>query len=112
MLDMKFNDFLNYYSYINVYYGTAVIIINDKLFNGLSPENQAAILRAGEEAGTYQRWVSTVSHLNGLSKMREIGVEVNVVEDRQAFIDRVEPLWAKYRDVIGEEWFERVLSAK
>ena len=44
--------------------------------------------------------------------MRELGVEVNVVEDRQAFVDRVEPLWAKYRDVVGEEWFERVLSAK
>jgi tripartite ATP-independent transporter DctP family solute receptor len=112
MLDMKFNDFLNYYSYINVYYGTAVIIINDKLINGLSPGNKAAIIRAGEEAGTYQRWVSTVSHVNGLSKMRELGVEVNVVENRQAFIDRVEPLWAKYRGIIGESWFDRVQGAK
>ena len=66
MLDMKFNDFLKYYSYINVYYGTAVVIINDKLLNGLSAENKAAVIRAGDEAGTYQRWISTVSHLKGL----------------------------------------------
>lgn len=112
MLDMKFNDFLDYYSYINVYYGTAVIIINDKLINGLSPENKAAIIRAGEEAGTYQRWLSTVSHLEGLSKMKELGVKVNVVKDRQAFIDRVKPVWKKYRKVIGDSWFDRVQSAK
>ena len=112
MLDMKFNDFLNYYSYINVYYGTAVIIINDKLISGLSAENQAAITRAGEEAGIYQRWLSTVSHLNGLEKMKELGVKVNVVEDRQAFVDRVKPVWQKYREIIGDEWFDRVASAR
>jgi len=112
MLDMKFNDFLDYYSYINVYYGTAVIIINDRLISGMSAENQAAIKRAGEEAGTYQRWISTVSHLKGLSKMAELGVKVNVVSDRQAFIDRVKPIWKKYRGEIGDEWFDRVESAK
>lgn len=112
MLDMKFNDFLDYYSYINVFYGTAVIIINDKLFNGLSAENKAAIIRAGEEAGTYQRWISTVSHLAGLSKMKELGVKVNVVEDRQAFVDKVQPLWTKYRKIIGDSWFDRVADAK
>lgn len=112
MIDMKFNDFLKYYSYINVYYGTAVIIINDKLLQGLSPESQAGIIRAGQEAGTYQRWISTVSHLNGLSKMKELGVKVNVVKDRQAFIDRVKPLWAKYRKIVGDEWFDKVQNAK
>ena len=112
MIDMKFTDFLKYYSYINVYYGTAVIIINDKLLQGLSPESQAGIIRAGQEAGTYQRWISTVSHLNGLSKMKELGVKVNVVKDRQAFIDRVKPLWAKYRKIVGDEWFDKVQNAK
>ncbi len=112
MLDMKFNDFLKFYSYINVYYGTAVIIMNDKILQSLSPENQAGIIRAGQEAGTYQRWISTVSHLNGLAKMKELGVKVNVVKDRQAFIDRVKPVWAKYRKIVGAEWFDKVQNAK
>ncbi len=111
MLDMKFNDFLKFYSYINVYYGTAVIIINDKLFQSLTPEDQAGIIRAGQEAGTYQRWISTVSHLNGLTNMKKLGVNVNIVKDRQAFIDRVQPLWAKYRTIIGSEWFDKVQNA-
>ena len=112
MLDMKFNDFLNYYSYINVYYGTAVIIINDDLLNGMSEENRAAIVRAGEEAGVYQRWLSTVSHLKGLAKMQDLGVNVNIVKDRQSFIDRVQPVWTEYREVIGDDVFDAVLSAK
>jgi len=112
MLDMKFNDFLNYYSYINVYYGTAVIVINDKILNGLSAENKAAVVRAGEEAATYQRWLSTVSHLKGLSTMKDLGVKVNVVKDRQAFVDRVQPIWKKYRKIIGDDWFDRVANAK
>ena len=44
--------------------------------------------------------------------MKELGVEVNVVEDRQAFIDRVQPIWKKYRGVIGDSWFDEVLNAK
>tara|TARA_B100000497_G_scaffold27675_1_gene32514 strand:+ start:4311 stop:5345 length:1035 start_codon:yes stop_codon:yes gene_type:complete len=112
MLDMKFNDFLDYYSYINVYYGTAVIIINDDLLNGLSEENRAAVLRAGEEAGTYQRWLTTRSHLSGLANMQELGVNVNIVEDRQAFIDRVQPIWTEYREIIGNDVFDAVLAAE
>lgn len=111
MLDMKFNDFLDYYSYVNVYYGTAVIIINDNLLNSLSEANRAAVIRAGAEAAIYQRWHSTVSHLNGLSNMKKLGVEVNVVSDRQAFIDKVRPVWEKYRAQIGDEWFDRVINA-
>ncbi|MFC6672647.1 TRAP transporter substrate-binding protein [Marinobacterium aestuariivivens] len=112
MIDMKFNDFLDYYSYINVYYGTSVVLMNDKTLQGLSPENQAAIIRAGQEAGVYQRWLSTVSHLSGLSKLKDLGVNVNVVSDRQAFVDKVQPVWDKYRTIIGEEWFDKVSQAK
>jgi len=111
MLDMKFNDFLDYYSYINVYYGTSVILMNEKVLQKLSSKNQAAVLRAGKEAGVYQRWLSTISHVDGLAKMEELGVKVNVVSDRQAFIDKVKPVWDKYRGIIGDEWFDKVAQA-
>jgi len=111
MIDMKFNDFLEYYSYINIFYGTAVILMNDRTLQKFSTGNQVAINRAGREAGVYQRWLSTVSHLSGLSNLEELGVTVNVVSDRQAFVDRAKPVWDKYRDIIGEEWFDKVAKA-
>ena len=41
MIDMKFYDFLDYYSYISIFYGLSDILINEKVFQGLSEENQA-----------------------------------------------------------------------
>lgn len=112
MIDMKFNDFLKYYSYINVFYGLADLLINEKVFQGLSEENQQAILRAGQEAGAYQRWLSAVSHVEGLAKLAELGVKVNKVQDRQAFIDKVGPVYEKYQKKIGKELFEGVVNTK
>jgi TRAP-type C4-dicarboxylate transport system substrate-binding protein len=112
MIDMKFTDFLKYYSYVNIFYGLAVIIANDKAFSALPAAQQKALLRAGEEAGEYQRWVSTVSHIDGLQRLQKMGVKVNVVKDRDAFVKAVEPVWDKYRKVIGEDWFRKVQSAK
>ena len=112
MIDMKFTDFLKNYSYINIFYGLAVILINDKAFLALPKEQQEAITRAGYEAGEYQRWVSAVSHVDGLKKLQEVGVKVNVVGDREAFIKAVQPVYAKYRKEIGEDWFKKVSEAK
>ena len=112
MIDMKFTDFLKNYSYINIFYGLAVILINDKAFLALPKEQQEAITRAGYEAGEYQRWVSAVSHVDGLKKLQEVGVKVNVVQDREAFIKAVQPVYSKYRKEIGEDWFKKVSEAK
>jgi tripartite ATP-independent transporter DctP family solute receptor len=112
MIDMKFTDFLKNYSYINIFYGLAVILINDKAFLALPKEQQEAITRAGHEAGEYQRWVSAVSHVDGLKKLQEVGVKVNVVGDREAFIKAVQPVYTKYRKEIGEDWFKKVSEAK
>lgn len=112
MLDMKFTDFLKNYSYINIFYGLSVILMNDKAFQALPKEHQEAITRAGYEAGEYQRWVSAVSHVDGLKHLQKAGVKVNVIADRQAFLEAVKPVYDKYRKDLGEEWFRKVENAK
>lgn len=112
MIDMKFTDFLKNYSYVNIFYGLAVIVMNDKAFLALPKAQQDAILRAGREAGEYQRWVSAVSHVDGLANLQKLGVKVNVVADRQAFVKAVQPVWDKYKAEIGETWIKRVSEAK
>jgi tripartite ATP-independent transporter DctP family solute receptor len=112
MLDMKFTDFLKNYSYINIFYGLSVVLMNDKAFLALPKEQQEALTRAGHEAGEYQRWVSAVSHVDGLKRLAEAGVKVNVVADRDGFVNAVKPVYEKYRKEIGEEWFKKVSDAK
>ena len=112
MIDMKFYDFLKYYSYINVFYGLADMVMNEKLFQSLSPENQEALIRAGKEAGSYQRWISARSHIDGLQELSRLGVKVNKVEDREAFVEKVKPVWDKYKEKLGPELFEAVINTK
>lgn len=112
MIDMKFNDFLKYYSYVNVFYGLADLIMNEKMFNGLSKENQDALLKAGKEAGIYQRWISTVSHVDGLDRLIKLGVKVNEVQNRQAFVDKVQTVWTEYRKKLGDKWFDAIINTK
>src|SRR5690606_19759122 len=81
MIDMKFTDFLKYYSYVPVFHGLAVILVNDRWFNKLTPEQQKAVLQAGKEAGEYQRQLSAENHKTALDRMRQLGVTVNVVDD-------------------------------
>lgn len=112
MIDMKFTDFLKNYSYVNIFYGLAVVVMNDKAFLALPKAQQAAILRAGREAGEYQRWLSAASHVDGLANLQKLGVKVNVVSDREAFVKAVRPVWDKYKSEIGENWIKRVSETK
>ncbi|MEX0730821.1 MAG: TRAP transporter substrate-binding protein [Aquisalimonadaceae bacterium] len=112
MVDMKFTDFLKFYSYVPVFHGLAVVLVNDDWFNALTPAQQEGVLRAGREAGDYQRWVSAKAHVGGLGQMAELGVTVNAPENLDAFMTAVEPVWDKYRDDIGDEWIKRVESAE
>lgn len=112
MIDMKFHDFLKFYSYVNIFYGLSNIIMNEKLFQSLSKESQEAVLRAGFEAGEYERWLSTMDHVNGLENLTKLGIKVNVVRERQAFVDRVKPVWEKYKEKIGTNLFDAVVNTK
>lgn len=112
MIDMKFYDFLHYYSYISVFYGLADVIINETVFQKLSKENQAAIIKAGREAGEYQRWLSKISHSKGLNELAKLGVKVNIIQDKRAFVQKVMPVWDKYRKKIGDKWFDAIINSR
>jgi TRAP-type C4-dicarboxylate transport system substrate-binding protein len=112
IIDMKMSDFLKCYSTANVFYGLACMVVNDKKFSSLSPEVQAAILRAGDEAGASQRWASAVSHVDGLERLEKLGVKVTRVTDRKPFRDAVKPVYEKYGPIIGEDVIQQVIDIK
>ncbi len=112
IIDMKVTDFLKSYSTANIFYGLSCLVMNDEKYASLPPEVQAAILRAGEEAGAYQRWASAVSHVDGLDRLEELGVKVTRVEDLKPFRDAVQPVYDKYGPIIGEELIQQVIDIK
>lgn len=112
IIDMKFSDFLKSYSAVNIFYGLGIVVMNDKKFASLPPEIQSAILRAGDEAGAYQRWISAVAHVDGLERLEKLGVKVNVVKDVQPFWEAVQPVYQKYGPIIGEDLIKQVREVK
>jgi tripartite ATP-independent transporter DctP family solute receptor len=109
---MKFTEILRYYSYLPVFYGLQPILINEKVFQRLSKENQEALIRAAQVAGRYERWLSVLDHQSGLDTLRKAGINVNIIKDRQPFIEKVQPVWVKYRKKIGTEWFDKITNAR
>jgi tripartite ATP-independent transporter DctP family solute receptor len=109
---MKFTEILNFYSYIPVFYGLQPILINEKSFQRLSKEDQEIMIKAAQIAGKYQRWGSVLDHQEGLDILRKAGIHVNIVKDRQPFIEKVRPVWKKYREKIGAEWFEKIVNTQ
>ena len=111
MIDAKFYEFLDHYSYIDPFFGVVIMIMNDGIYESLTDEEKAVIEKAGKEAGAYQRWVSAKSHVDGMARLADHGVEVNTVADRQPFVDAVGPIWEKYKPEIGPELVDKVLAA-
>ena len=112
IVDMKWYDFLRCYTHTSVIFGVATIITNDKTFQALPPEDQSILLRAGKEAGDYQRWVSAKAHVTGIERLRKEGVEIYIVEDDTPFREAVKSVYAKYEGIIGKDWIEKVRSIK
>ena len=112
VIDMKVTDFLKNYSAAHIFYGLAIITMNEKKFQSLPPEMQQVVVRAGEEAGEYQRWTSAVAHVDGLERLEKLGVKVNVVKDMAPFWEAVQPVYKKYGPIIGEDLIEQVRNIK
>lgn len=112
VIDMKVSDFLKRYSAANIFYGLAIITMNEGRFQSLPPELQQAVLRAGDEAGEYQRWTSAVAHVDGLERLEKLGVKVNVVTDMKPFWDAVQPVYTKYAPIIGEDLIKQIQDIK
>ena len=112
IVDMKWYDFLKCYTHVSVIFGVATIITNDKVFSALPAEDQAILLRAGLEAGEYQRWISAKAHVDGIDRLRKEGTEIYIVEDDTPFRESVKSVHQKYESIIGKEWIDKVKNIK
>jgi len=96
-----------YYSYDRHSSIPDVLLINREIWEGLSRAEQEALRLAGKESSGAQRrfWTEYVNE--ALATVREAGVEVNEIEDVEAFERAVEPLYAKYAGRYGA-WVARI----
>jgi tripartite ATP-independent transporter DctP family solute receptor len=87
------------------------IVINDKFYQGLSPEFRKILTDAAYEAGNYQNDIVLKSEQEGLDKLKEKGMTV-VQPDLKAFREATKEVWKK----VSEKWepglYEKIQAVK
>ncbi|SFG09832.1 tripartite ATP-independent transporter solute receptor, DctP family [Desulfotomaculum arcticum] len=94
-----------YVSLTGHFYSPAVLMINDKFFEGLSKSQQDAILKAEKEARDWERNYSEELDNNLVKTLEEKGVTVTPV-DKNEWQEVVKPVYDKFKDQINSKYIE------
>ncbi|MEW6670641.1 MAG: DctP family TRAP transporter solute-binding subunit [Thermodesulfobacteriota bacterium] len=95
-------------------YGTDFIIINEKLFQSLSKENQNLLKRAAVVAGTVGRGIQQLGSAVGISELKAKGMEIYAPTDaeRKAFAQAAQgPVIDWMKTQVDPSWIEKVQAA-
>lgn len=89
------------------------IVFSGKSFDKLSPEMQAAVMKAGAEAGDYGRALETTQDAEKLQEMLDAGnIEVHEFAGRDKLLDLVIPVQDSYAAELGAEALLEAVRSK
>lgn len=100
---MKHYETIKYVSEIGLYPFPTLVVVNLDFWNSLSPENQA-LIEEGFEKGEEKLFNDYLPAFEEKSKTAciEAGLEFNTIENKQAFADKVKPVYDEYKSKAPE----------
>ncbi|MFB3816198.1 MAG: TRAP transporter substrate-binding protein [Candidatus Methylomirabilales bacterium] len=110
LISMKFYEVSKYYSLDEHMRIPDVNIVSTRVFDRLTKPQQAAILKAGEEATAYMRGAWKVSEIESLAKLKGLMKEITTV-DKKSFMDAVATLVNDESKRLGGEDFIKFVLA-
>jgi tripartite ATP-independent transporter DctP family solute receptor len=78
-----------------------VIAMDPKFFAKLPAALQEIVVKAGNEAGHYATKLDADSEAAALEELKKLGMTINACPDKSTFQQKVNPIYAEYRDKIG-----------
>lgn len=109
----KFNEVQKYLSVTRHAYTPFLLLYSKKLWDTLSPQEQAVLREAAQEGAKVERAANRELNAKSLASLRAKGMQVNEVsaaEQRRMF-DKVKPVYDKNVPTIGAEPVHIVLEA-
>jgi TRAP-type C4-dicarboxylate transport system substrate-binding protein len=73
-----------------------ILVFSKKVWGTLSPEDRALIAKLAREAQQEERKLWYEMEEKSIKQIREAGVEIVKVDNKQSFQDAVKPVWEKY----------------
>ncbi len=78
-----------------------IIAIDLNWFNKLPTDLQEIVVECGKEAGEYATKLDADNQMQTIDQLKDLGMQVNDIDDKSSFIEKVEPIYSEYRDEIG-----------
>jgi tripartite ATP-independent transporter DctP family solute receptor len=88
--------YAKYYSLTGHLMIPELLVFSKRIFDTLSKDDQALILKVAKEAQQEQRTLWYEMEKKSVAQMMEAGAQINDVPDRKPFQDAVKPVWDKY----------------
>jgi TRAP-type transport system periplasmic protein len=94
-------------------YSPAPLLVSKKFWDTLNDQEKKALQKASDEARGYQREVNQKENETALKVLKDKGMVVTDLtpEARQEFIDKLKPIYDKYKKDFGEDLVNKVLEA-
>ncbi|REC96406.1 DctP family TRAP transporter solute-binding subunit [Kushneria indalinina] len=108
VVSFNFNEVQDYLSISNHAYSALLMVMNQKRFDSLTPEQQQIVEKAAADATAMQRQMNTEQTEQMITTLEEEGMEVNRDVDTAAFQQAIEPVWETFVDLNGDEMIKAI----
>jgi TRAP-type C4-dicarboxylate transport system substrate-binding protein len=105
----KIYEVQKYVSLTGHQYGTIPVLISEATWQKLSPDQQQAVLKAGEEAKGVIRRKMPAMEDEMLKDMEKRGLQISQV-DKAAFLERASAVYKHFEPQFGKETLQKMLD--
>jgi tripartite ATP-independent transporter DctP family solute receptor len=107
----SFEEVQEYLSISNHVYTPVTLVMNAAKYDALTPEQQAAVKAAAQEAAEYTRKLGAEADVTLLDELKSSGeIAVNDI-DRDAFVEASTPVWEAIGGIAGQEFVDMVVAS-
>lgn len=94
--DYKINEVQKYMSETGHFFAFGMLQMNSDLFNSMSPEDKKMFTETGYEVAAKLGKEQQANEAAAKKELESLGMAFNEVEDKQAFVDLVQPVYDKF----------------
>lgn len=103
----KFYEVQKYLALTGHFYSPAVLMINEKLYKSMTPDQQKALQSAAAEARDFERNFIIENEKKLVDELKSLGMEVTT-PDKAVFQKAAAPVYTKFEADIGKDLIQKV----
>jgi tripartite ATP-independent transporter DctP family solute receptor len=112
ILSAKFSQVQKYLSLTGHVYSPAVLIVSQKVWNGLNDADKKVFTEAAGKAAIAQRKKVNEDENNGIAQLKKEGMEVVEKVDGASFREAIKPAYASYAKEFGADKLAAIQAVK